>query len=77
MSVVIAEALILVLMAYGGVGVLVSLAVITAMGGRIDHNFAQKGGAPIQARALIFWGVAGLWPIFLIKLIKQEKPRDA
>ncbi len=69
-----AETLVLGLLIYVVIGGLVALVIVTFAGARIDPNLKT---APIQARFLIYWGCAGLWPIFLGKLIAGEKPRDA
>ncbi len=74
MTIELAEGLVMGLAIYAGLGVLVALAIVTVAGRRIDDNFASLKGAPIQARVLVFWGCAGLWPLFALKLLKGEKP---
>ena len=55
---------------YAAFGLLVGLIYLFGGAGRIDP--AAKGkGMPIRARLLILPGVAGLWPIMLIKLFTR------
>lgn len=73
MSVEAAELLVLVLGAYFGVGLLVSLIYMFGGAGRIDP--AAKGkGLPLRVRVLILPGIVGLWPLMLAKLFTQTEP---
>lgn len=55
------------------IGLLVGLVYMFGGAGRIDP--AAKGkGLPLRVRLLILPGVAGLWPIMLMKLLVQKEP---
>lgn len=70
MTVAAAEAIVLALAIYAGVGAVFAIIFVTALASRLD---AQAKGMPIQARLLIFWGAAGLWPLLALKFIRGEK----
>lgn len=73
MSEAVAEALVLGLGIYAGLGVIVGLIYMFGGAGRIDP--AAKGkGLPIRVRLLILPGIVGLWPIMLMKLFTQKAP---
>lgn len=59
MTVAMAEALVMALTCYVAIGAIVGLFTVTLGARRFD---AQAAGMPLQARFLIFWGAAGLWP---------------
>jgi hypothetical protein len=71
MTVEQAELLVMGIGLYAAIGAVFSLLFVTALAPRLDP--AAKG-MPVQARALVFWGVAGLWPLFLVKTILGSKP---
>ncbi|MCG8442139.1 MAG: hypothetical protein MI723_10060 [Caulobacterales bacterium] len=73
MTIAAAETVVLVLTLYAGLGALFGLYFV-AFGGaqRIDPGAT---GMPLQARLLVFWGAAGLWPLMLAKVIAKEQPR--
>ena len=55
------------------IGLLVGLAYIFGGAGKIDP--AAKGkGLPFRARFIILPGVIGLWPLMLVKLLRQTEP---
>lgn len=68
-----AEILVLGLGIYALIGVLVGLIYVFGGAGRIDP--AAKGkGLPFRVRLMILPGIAGLWPVMLIKLLSQTEP---
>lgn len=68
-----AEILVLGLSIYALIGVLVGLIYVFGGAGRIDP--AAKGkGLPFRVRLMILPGIAGLWPVMLIKLLSQTEP---
>ena len=68
-----AEILVLALGIYALIGLLVGLFFMFGGAGRIDP--AAKGkGLPFRVRLLILPGIAGLWPLMLIKLFTQKEP---
>ena len=68
-----AEILVLALGIYALIGLLVGLVFMFGGAGRIDP--AAKGkGLPFRVRLLILPGIAGLWPLMLIKLFTQKEP---
>lgn len=56
---------------YLAIGAVFALVFVTLGAGRIDPG---AKGMPFQARALIFPGVMGLWPLMLVKLLTQKAP---
>lgn len=70
MPIAVAEMLVTALGLYALAGVVVGLAVAAGGAARFDPDFA---GAPAQARLLIFWGAAGLWPLMLVKLLAGRR----
>jgi hypothetical protein len=55
------------------IGTPVGLAYMSGGAGKIDP--AAKGkGLPLRVRLLILPGVIALWPLMLIKLLKQTEP---
>ncbi len=70
MTIAMAEMLVTALAAYAGIGALVALFTVTAGARRFDE---QAVGMPIQARFLVFWGAAGLWPYVLWLLIRGRR----
>lgn len=56
---------------YFAIGALFSLFFVIFGASKIDP--AAKG-MPLQARAIIFPGVMGLWPLMLMKLLIQREP---
>ena len=69
----VANAIVLFLAAYAGVGLLIAFIYAFGGAGRIDPA-ARGKGLPIQARLLIMPGVLGLWPLMLSKLFRQKEP---
>lgn len=67
MTIEAAEMLMGVLALYAMIGVVFALAFVSLGLTRVDP---EAKGMPIQARALVFWGAAGLWPVMLVKLIQ-------
>ena len=68
-----AELLVLCLGIYAAIGVLIGLIFVFGGAGRIDP--AAKGkGLPARVRLMIIPGVAGLWPLMLIKFLTQKEP---
>ncbi|MBO6688044.1 MAG: hypothetical protein NXH70_10625 [Hyphomonas sp.] len=73
MSEAAAETLVLALGIYALIGLLVGLIYVFGGAGRIDP--AAKGkGLPFRVRLLVLPGIAGLWPLMLIKLFTQKEP---
>ncbi len=73
MSEAAAETLVLALGIYALIGLLVGLIYVFGGAGRIDP--AAKGkGLPFRVRLLLLPGIAGLWPLMLIKLFTQKEP---
>ncbi len=56
---------------YLAIGAVFALGFVTLGVSRIDPG--AKGMA-VQARAIIFPGVMGLWPLMLVKLFTQKAP---
>lgn len=73
MSETVAEALVLGLGIYAGIGVIVGLIYMVGGAGRIDPT-AKGKGLPLRVRLLILPGIIGLWPIMLAKLFTQKNP---
>ena len=73
MSETAAEAIVLGLGIYALLGLLVGLIYVFGGAGRIDPA-ARGAGLPIRVRLLILPGIAGLWPLMLIKLFTQKEP---
>lgn len=73
----IAHLIVFALTVYAIAGFSVALASVTVLGARLDDKFARLSGAPVLARLVVLWGIGGLWPLFVTKLVKGEKPRDA
>ena len=71
MTIAQAEMIVALLGIYVAIGAVVALLYTTFGAGKIDP--AAKG-MPIQARAIIFPGVVGLWPLMLAKLVTQKEP---
>jgi len=68
-----AEVVIMALGVYALIGLLVGLIYLFGGVGRIDP--AAKGkGMPVRVRLLILPGIAGLWPLMLVKLFTQKEP---
>lgn len=64
-------------------GILAALAVYLAVGGLVATVIAIKGleridagahGMPWSARLLILPGLVALWPLMLVKCLKQKAP---
>ncbi len=73
MSEAAAETLVLALGIYALIGLFVGLIYMFGGAGRIDP--AAKGkGLPFRVRLLVLPGIAGLWPLMLIKLFTQKEP---
>jgi hypothetical protein len=73
MSEAAAETLVLALGIYVLIGLLVGLIYVFGGAGRIDP--AAKGkGLPFRVRLLVLPGIAGLWPLMVIKLFTQKEP---
>ncbi len=73
MSEAAAETLVLALGIYALIGLLVGLIYVFGGAGRIDP--AAKGkGLPFRVRLLVLPGIAGLWPLMVIKLFTQKEP---
>lgn len=73
MSEAMAELVVLSLGVYALIGLLIGLVFVFGGAGRIDP--AAKGkGLPFRVRLMILPGVAGLWPLMLIKLLTQKEP---
>lgn len=66
-----AETIVLILALYAGVGVVFGLLFVTLFAGRIDPT---AKGMPIQARVMVFFGAAGLWPLMLVKTVTGSQP---
>lgn len=64
MTVAAAELLVGALALYAGVGVMFALTFVILGAPRVD---SEAKGMPLQARMLIFWASAGLWPLMLAK----------
>jgi hypothetical protein len=71
MTIAMAETIVAVLGVYAAIGVAFALAFIVFGAGRIDPS---ARGMPVQARMIIFPGVAALWPLVLVKLFAQREP---
>lgn len=71
MGIAAAETLALALGLYAGAGVVFAFLFVLWGAARIDP--AAKA-MPIQARALDFWGAAGLWPLLLIRVLAGRAP---
>jgi hypothetical protein len=73
MSIAVAQTLWAIIAAYLGVGLLLALVLL---GGAIKRVDPQAAVAPLRVRAGLLPGLAVLWPVFLLKLIKRETPED-
>ncbi len=71
MSVATASLIATALGAYFGIGLLVAIAFALGAARRIDPDAAQMTWG---ARLIIMPGVAGLWPLMLVKLFTQTRP---
>lgn len=71
MSVETASLIVTVAGIYFAIGAVFALVFVVFGAGRIDPG---AKGMPLQARAIIFPGVIGLWPIMLVKLLTQKAP---
>jgi hypothetical protein len=60
----VVNAILLVLLAYAGVGLLIAIAFVTRGVGVVDH---AARGAPWPFRLLILPGAAALWPLILVR----------
>lgn len=73
MSEATAEILVLGLGLYAAIGLLIGLVFVFGGAGRIDPA-ARGKGLPVRVRMMILPGVAGLWPLMLVKLLTQTEP---
>ena len=73
MPVETAELIVMAFGIYALCGVLVGLIYLFGGAGRIDPA-ARGKGMPWPVRLMIFPGVAGLWPLMLLKLFTQTEP---
>lgn len=71
MTIETAEMLVGALAIYALIGVVFALFFVSVGIGRVDP---EAKGMPLQARLLVFWGTAGLWPLMLAKVITGSKP---
>lgn len=71
MSVATASAIVTVLGAYFAIGFVLALVYALGAAKRIDPDGAVMTWG---ARLIIMPGVAGLWPLMLVKLFKQTRP---
>ena len=71
MTVAQAEVLVTMIGLYAAIGALFSLLFVLVLAPRIDAAVREM---TLGARFLIFWGVAGLWPLFLMKTLFGIKP---
>ena len=71
MSVGTASLVVTLLGAYFAIGLLVALVYALGAARRIDPDAAQMTWG---ARLIIVPGVAGLWPLMLVKLFTQTRP---
>lgn len=71
MSVALAEGIVIGFGLYALLGLLVALAYLFGGAGRIDPAARTM---PVRARVLILPGVIGLWPLMLVKLLRQRTP---
>lgn len=67
MSIAFAQMLVMVMTVYAVIGVVVGLFAVMGGANRFDANFSS---APLQARLLVFWGAAGLWPVVLMLMTR-------
>lgn len=69
MDPVLAQTILACLGLYLLIGLVFALAFVTVLIKRFDANAAEA--APLQFRVLIFPGVAALWPVLLLTLLKR------
>ncbi len=67
MTIALAEMLVLIMTIYAAIGVVVGLVAVIGGASRFDGNFSS---APLQARFLVFWGAAALWPVILVLMAR-------
>jgi len=71
MSIALATTIVSALGVYFAIGAVFALFFVTFGVGRIDPD---AKGMPLRARAIIFPGVMGLWPLMLMKTFNQKAP---
>ncbi len=74
MTVEAAELLVGALALYAVIGVVFALVFVSFGAARLD---GEAKGMPLQARALIFWASAGLWPLLLAKWLDAPARADS
>ncbi len=70
MTIQLAEMLVAAIAVYAALGTVFALVFVTVGVRRIDPD---ARGMPLRARAVVFPGAVGLWPLLLVFMIRGER----